>query len=329
MGKLQSLITEVTSRTKKLFCGEYTLSESFYRVFRGKHLPEFFINAENNQKNNSPVTKIKAIANDGLSQHTHPSVIYQDGKYILAASPFPFSDTSKENPYIYVSDDGIDFSLEKGQLLALPDTKAYLSDPEIQFKSDAYFLYYRESLRTEKITKIYKRCSKDLKEWSEPVTLLETSESFLSPSAISYNGTDYIYAVNCHRDGTDLCRYIEKNGKIHPVCEILSVKGVPEDRIIWHVDVEIIKNKFVAIFTLSTDKSGKNSKIYYAVGNDDGSIWTVVDKINLYENEEKYFKNIYKASIVDIGGTIKLYVSAMNKKNAWHIYTIDFPENLL
>lgn len=329
MGKLQSLITEVTSRTKKLFCGEYTLSESFYRVFRGKHLPEFFINAENNQKNNSPVTKIKVIANDGLSQHTHPSVIYQDGKYVLAASPFPFSDTSKENPYIYISKDGIDFSVEKGQLLALPSTKAYLSDPEIQFKSDTYSLYYRESLRIEKITKIYKRYSKDLKEWSNSVTLIETHESFLSPSAISYNDTDYIYAVNYHSDGTDLCRYIEENGKIQPACEILTVKGLPENRFIWHIDIEIINEKFVAIFTLSVDKNGQNSKIYYATGNDDGTVWTIVKKIDICENEEKYFKNIYKASILSVNDKTKLYVSAMDKKNAWHIYTIDFPEEIL
>ena len=315
------------ARIKKLFNGNYSFMEFAYRMFQKRSMPKIYIKAENNKKNKSPAKRITAIAYDGLSQNTHPSVIYQYGEYVLAASPFPFSDALKENPCIYTSDDGIDFLIKGNQPLALPTAESYLSDPEILFKDGRYLLYYRESLYKEKITKIYKRCSKDLTDWTKPETIFETTESFLSPSVLSHNGTDYVYAVNICQEGSKLCRYTEKDGKIRSDYEVLTVEGLPEGKILWHIDIEIIDGKFIAVFTLSTDKNGKNSKIYFATGNNDGSKWEIVKKIDLCQKEEKYFKSIYKASILDIEKTIKIFVAAMNKKNAWHIYTIDFTED--
>ena len=311
----------------KLLHGEYNITLLLYRLFKNRNMPEIVKKMDNNKQNKTPVTRITAIAYDGFSQNTHPSVIHNDNLYILAASPFPFSDAMKENPCVYTSSNGVDFISCKNMPIAEPESESYFSDPEIIFSEGKYHVYYRAWFSKITTAKIYKSTSEDLEKWSTPLLLCETQDNFLSPSVCISGMQKYIYAINISDNGekkhSKLCRYTEIQNKISDK-KTLKVNNVPSGKYLWHACIKNINNKNIALFTISEDLNGNNSKLYYAIGNDSATEFTIKCKIDICNNEEKYFNNIYKASCVYMDDTLNIYVSAKDKRMAWHIYKIDF-----
>jgi hypothetical protein len=81
---------------------------------------------------------------DGSGQVVEPDVIFFDSpwhgfRYWIAVSPYPFTDPSKENPTIVVSNDGVNWQGLGGQEnpLVLPNGGDHLSDASVFYDHES------------------------------------------------------------------------------------------------------------------------------------------------------------------------------------------------
>jgi hypothetical protein len=239
----------------------------------------------------------------------------------MALSPWPFMINKYENPCLFLSDDGINFSpLPNCQPLAFPrksKNKTYLSDPAVIYTDNLFCVYYRE---VEDIsgyqyyTRIYKVTSADLSSWSKPILLSEAENEFLSPAVISRNGILEIYYVasSSNREIYNLyrCQEIANTFTNH---ELLHINGMPEGFSLWHIGIFKHLHQLFGLMTLrnKSDKNDNFLRLYFAKGGNDGKNWVITDEIRLIKNQESVFSSLYKSSIViNDKNECNLYVSA-------------------
>ncbi len=268
---------------------------------------------------------------DGLNQAVHPDVIrspQKNAEFTMLITPYPFSDDRYENPCIYVSHDGMNWSAPAGgrkNPLAIPkkDGWNHLSDSEVIYAHDVYWVYYRESIHKDNLNadRIYRIESKDLQEWTCPALLYETPlDEVISPSILLYSDIYHIYYVCLINNNSYLKRCVSCNGSFENE-EILDVKGIPEGRMLWHIDVIADGDLLRGLFVLSTGAEGANSDLFYAESSDGGNCWSIKNKVFIVEEQEKYFKMIYRSSMVkDDTGKWHLYFSAKTRHESWHIF---------
>ena len=142
---------------------------------------------------------------DGSNQPTHPSVVdmlaargsaWLGYRYWMCQTPYPASDSSKENPSIVVSNNGYDWhDTEVGitnPIVPQPGT-SYNSDGDILWNPDAGRLemIYRPMDAGERIKGLH---SYDGRTWSTPVTLLTrngTVDNLISPSLVRESSSEW------------------------------------------------------------------------------------------------------------------------------------------
>ena len=255
---------------------------------------------------------------DGLNQAVHPDVIFKDGKYYMAISPWPFMINKYENPCLFLSDDGINFSpLPNCQPLVFPRKSkkiTYLSDPAVIYTDNLFCVYYREVEDIDGYqyyVRIYKVTSADLSSWSKPILLSEGKNEFLSPAVISRNGVLEIYYVasSSNREIYNLyrCQEIANTFTNH---ELLHINGMPEGFSLWHIGIFKHLNQLFGLMTLKNKSDEKDNflRLYFAKGGNDGENWVITDEIRLIKNQESVFSSLYKSSIV------------INDKNECNLY---------
>jgi hypothetical protein len=187
--------------------------EKFHFVFENKYVyyPEdrYHILVFNYKSPEARVLPLKNAAkplriqtSDGSGQCVHPSVIdfynefqmkeWNGYRYWMAMTPYPFSNSRKENPDIVASSDGINWVVPKGIINPVDqisgDTNTEnLADPDIIYNpdSDQIWLYYMHRAGNKKQTTINLiRINRDLSH-EEPVEVirfpLNDSLTFVSP----------------------------------------------------------------------------------------------------------------------------------------------------
>lgn len=271
---------------------------------------------------------------DELNQVVHPDVIINQIKeypamYVMVITPYPFGDERYENPCIYISRNGIDWRVPEGTTnpLAVPEGEQnnHLSDPEIIFANDKYWLYFRESVtqNTKKIDRIYRLESNDLINWTTKKLLYETTTSkILSPSIIFYQGEYQLYYVNNIDNKFLLERCVSSNGEFVNK-EIINIKDSPLDKILWHIDIVSEEKILKGLFVYASGNGGYCSELYYGESLDDGLNWRIINKINVCKDSNKIFKSVYRSSLVKKpDGQWNLYFSANTISGSWYTYLI-------
>ena len=105
--------------------------------------------------------------------------------------------------------------------------------------------------------------------------------------------------------------------------KILNVKGIPDGRMLWHIDVVEDRDLLRGLFVLSTDPDGQNSDLFYAESNDGGKYWIIKNKVFILEKREKYFSMIYRSSMVkNDAGSWSLFFSAQTRQGSWYTFLI-------
>lgn len=271
---------------------------------------------------------------DKKGETTHPNLLYfKDGfngyKYWMVMTPYPFNDSSKENPSIVVSNDGIKWVEPKGiknPISGLPnDTRgdAYYSDPFMLFDKDHFELFFREtrSYFNNKYEKsgyncIYVITSVDGISWSKPRKILEdtNSERYMSISVIKKNGKYKMWYFNF--DGS--LKYIESRNLIN-FTDPFNVNIEDFNIDMWHGEVQYIDGKYVSIFMVKY-------KLYYMESSDGLNFnkpKLIDTKIDGLKNKNYY---IYKAGYIITNNSIELFIP-YRINYVWNMHYSEIPRN--
>jgi hypothetical protein len=227
---------------------------------------------------------------EGSGQVVHPDVVFLphswDGgtaRLAMAITPYPYGDAHRENPSIFVSESGIDWTLpaEAANPIVLPTTTdAYLSDPALVFDPSAHQLrmYYREVVDSENV--LHLLTSADGVYWSPPREIVRVpSHGLVSPSVVRRSATNWLmWSVDGGPDGcSNKDASVDLRGSADgiqwgaPLRVFLNQPGGYP----WHIDVKWIGalQQYWALYNLKAPGSCATPAVYLATS-PDGVQWT-------------------------------------------------------
>lgn len=285
-------------------------------------------------------TLLNLDTSDGSGQACHPDVVYvprgfgaEGWQYWLACTPYPFANSSYENPEIFVSHDGVSWSVPCGlqnPLVATPlSDGSHNSDPDLVLCQGELWLYYRETLRSRQPgaipdqNRIFVKKTADGIRWSKPVEVLSdaTGRQILSPSVIYERGFFRMWTVEFERGRLRLVLRVSRDGALWSAPQVCSISGLGGERQPWHIDIVREGDSLRAILVSCTGLGGKGCRIHYAFSDDDGQSWTVSGFLfdQGYEFESKLQ---YRASLQLLDGSdsdFGLWYSAASTTNVFSI----------
>lgn len=267
------------------------------------------------------------------NQAIHPRVIYDETgkfghKWIMAFTPYSFMNDSTENPSIVVSDDGENWTVPVGLEnpivgKTVPENTHY-SDVDVFINGDKIELWYRQSDKTAKLSRLLRRVSTDLVNWSEEEVILDYGTGgygYGAASVILKDGEYNLYYKDSmsleaenymYRKSTDLKHWTEPvNVKFDFGVEWSNYKS-------WHVEFNYVNGVYYAV-----------NAAFPGLESVDGSLFAFesVDGIN-FKNPVKVVsrtnfgfddRTIYKSSFIVKDKEIYLYYSAINQSRESHI----------
>lgn len=301
------------------------------------------------------LTLLKLPTYDRLGQTCHPDALLHDGKVILAATPYPFGCDWYENPSLFISDDGLNFKTPNGCpnpiIYQNPDPafrkrmnfRDHLSDNEIHFWGGKYRLLFRqcyfysppESSQPNHNTMIHMRDglflmdSPDLIHWSKKELLAQSDKNTLiSPTITEQKGGRMMYVISSAIDEsqTALKRYELRDelcGHKLQYDRPIDVEGIPDGKLLWHIDIVPDGDVLRGLFVLADKIGGHGSELYYTESRDNGQSFNILNPIIPCPDWQKYLRMIYRSSMIKRkDGKWDLFISAMTKKYTWHTYLI-------
>lgn len=322
--------TPINSYTKD-FLESNSFNISNVSVIGGESiLPSIDLKILENTTNVNARNYLDIISYDGSNQGCHPKVLYfpnkwNGWKYWMVFTPYPNGDEKYENPSILVSQTGHKWVAPKGLVnpvvSGINQNNCHLSDPHILFneKENQLELWYRATYFDVE-DRIIRVTSKDGVNWSAAENMASffgVRECF-SPSIIFENNKYKMWYV----DQNLKCMYIESGDGTHwsPPKEVsLNLK---DSYVPWHLD--IIKTDLgyeVLVSAFKLKEAVLNNRVLMWGTSTDGlnfnNLATVL--VPASNNESWDNKQIYRSTFVKINGIYKVFYSAMNKKNQWHI----------
>ncbi len=248
---------------------------------------------------------------DGSGQAVHPDVAYiaegfGSGKwtYWMACTPYPYGNAYYENPELFASYDGINWTVPNGLtnpiVPSLNTAGDHNSDPDILFYRNELWLFYRETLRggTPNENRIYLLQSADGVRWSPRLEVLREKQGseILSPAVI-HDGTRFVmWTIEIVAGNLMLLRRCSDNGVDWSEPVPGTVSGLQPSRLVWHIDVIQDDGDLSAVLVSCQGMGGAGAEIHYATSKDGGLIWSVEDCLleQSYEFESGFH---YRASL--------------------------------
>lgn len=271
------------------------------------------------------------------NQAIHPSIVYNsDGKfgykYILAFTPYSFLNDSTENPSIVVSEDGINFKplLDVKSPLALPGNNCHLSDVCLFEKDDTLELWYRESNKKTRLSRLLRITTKDLKTFTEPEVIMDFGTSGYgigAPSVIYENGIYKIYYRKNMNIGEDAYVYTESKDlkTFTPAVAMNMDKGSWTNYNPWHLEVKKIENTYYCLTMDCPDGKMDTSSLFVLTSKDGINF---INPIKILDPSEAGFDNwlIYKSTFMVKDDTVFLYYSSIDKLKRSFISLLKGPD---
>lgn len=248
---------------------------------------------------------------DGSGQACHPDVVYIPGgfgskkwPYWMVCTPYPYKDNHVENPEIFVSYDGIFWTMPEGARNPLVPPPSVMgdhnSDPDMVFHENQLWLFYRETQKSRASGKngdtniIYLMKSEDGVQWSRPQEVLRESmgKGLLSPAVIHDGDCFQMWTVDF--DGLELkvMRRSSADGMNWNGTETAKLVGLDACRRPWHIDVIREKDRLSAALVSCTGLGGSQTRIHYAHSEDDGLTWFtggfLLDQVYEFEANLQY-----------------------------------------
>ena len=263
-----------------------------------------------------------------VNQATHPDVLKKDDQYFLTVSGYPFEIEHLENPFLFCSDDGICFkSLHDGPVDAYTGTGlSHFSDGDIIYDDGRIVLYYRlcEMEKTPKTDDIFIKTYSE-KNWSERKAVLSfQKDKCLSQSVVIINGHYEMYYVEMNQEWGSKLKRLKSDSYLFDsnIMDEVRINGMPEGRMLWHIDVVLDGEALMGLFALSTAKGGVDCRLYYGYSKDFGYTWEIVEPIET-SIHEKWIKRIYRSSMVKVGGLWNIYISVCTPGDCWFVLLLE------
>lgn len=231
---------------------------------------------------------LNLATSDGSGQACHPDVVHIPGgfgvknwTYWMACTPYPYGDFRYENPEVFVSYDGLHWTVPDGlrnPLVQKPGNAIdHNSDPDIVYHGNELWLFYRETLRSKipAENRIYVMKSADGVRWSRPVEVLseKTGEQLLSPAVLHDGNSFRMWTVEVHGGKLKLMHRRSTDGMSWSgPPEATNITGMEKGRHPWHIDVIQEAGGLSAVLVSCTKFGGSGSRIHYA-HSDDGLEW--------------------------------------------------------
>ena len=259
---------------------------------------------------------------DGSGQLTHPSFCIHNHKGYLAATPFPYSMSTYENPCIYRNTGQNSFKMIAGPI-EKPQRSGddYLNDPCL-ISDDCLRLYYRHTfVQNGKEFKNLLMSSESIDGilWSPPqVQIEEKGDTLVSPAIIKFKGDYYLFYVKLERNIYKISFRESDSGQKWNKEKQCSIADLPSEYQIWHLDVDVFDNKIVSLFTTRTN-SGRY-KLFFAYLRMEDMTWICEREIEITDIDMSKIKIIYKSTFVN---KTNILVAVRDFKNRWAIIKQD------
>ena len=276
----------------------------------------------------------------GNSQNIHPKVLYfpiawNGFKYWMAYTPYPFGDTTAENPCIAVSNDKFNWTVPNGLVNPLEPAPAegYNSDTHLVYREDINVLEIWWRKTDGSTSTISRRTTIDGVNWTVKEDLLILSaplsqNDMLSPSVIFEDGKYKVWSILSSTATIKRVRYTETTDGITWTTPVfLSINW--GDAIPWHLDVIRTDLGYEMIVTAFKEGGNNNSAdLYYLIQNLDGTFTTPKIIIARSKNITSIdYRGIYRSSILKIDGKYNVFYSAIDVLNARHM-SISYGDNI-
>lgn len=265
---------------------------------------------------------------DGTNQCVHPDIIkINDGnqiKYIMVLTPYPYAYEILENPVIYESKNLINWSYLSGPIdVPKGYERRHFSDPTIEKMEDLYCCFYRECVYSKdtSITNIYVQTSTNCVEWNRKQLVFSTQMNdydIISPSICYYNNIiEFYYCAKINNDmllmsiSADNINNLELNDS-----SLISIKGIPNGKVLWHMSVIPYDDKEIFLLTLADDFGGKNSELYIATRIKVLDEINIVKKVNIKEQIDEIALEYRATGVVD-NNNLKIIASVKYKDSMW------------
>ena len=201
--------------------------------------------------------------------------------HYLFVTPYPNGAAADENPSIFSALDGLawDTVAAAPNPLVLPDSGAYLSDPEAVYVPERNHLrlYYRE-VTTANIINVIE--STDGATWTAPTVVVKApNHMIVSPAVVRRGPGDWLmWAVNagalgCNADSTTIELRRSADGLTWSLPETVDLHQ--KGSWAWHIDVKWIdsRKEYWAIYNAKEGGGCATSALYLATS-PDGVEWT-------------------------------------------------------
>lgn len=277
---------------------------------------------------NSP-KRLKLESVYGDNQAYHPKVIsfkekWNGYKYWMSYTPYPFADSSKENPHIKASNDMINWKTPKGLINPLDELeynengKKYNSDSHLVYNETTGYLecWWRFVDDTDGSMTIYRRKTKDGVVWDKKEEIIKTkraNEDWISPSIIYENSLYKIWYVNnnkiYYRESKDLKEFTKE--KLINIEYEDSVKS-------WHIDIAHTKKGYEMIIVSYSDWDHRAFMNLYYTFSENNEEYSIAKTIIRPTTGTNYWDNkgMYRGSILYENDQYYIFYSAQGTNNA-------------
>ncbi len=264
---------------------------------------------------------------DGSGQAVHPDVFELPGasaSFLLAMTPYTFTDDYLENPSILASNDGLRFHEEAQGLnpLAPPPPFDHNDDPDLSLEGGTYTILYLETLRPKKQNLVRLR-SEDRLSWRRDVLLSYSLEGprpeplIVSPAQAKAGARAFLYYVNTSSSPYRI-EYLEAET---PEAWDKALARLPSfDRLSfvpWHLDIveggEYFYMLLTEVFPLA---AGRSFDLHVARSRDLVN-WELGSRV--FAQKPFGCRSLYRASALGRGGELFVYFSYESGSGQWRI----------
>ena len=284
---------------------------------------------------------------EGSGQMVHPHVLFFfEGflgyRYIMAMTPYPFSNNAHENPSILGSQCGIIWEVPDGAVNPVvgvpPDVRygGYHSDPFLIRSGDVLELWFRRTLardeegrrpRGNNHNRVYRTVTTDLVNWSEPEIMLDcpnNTNSFMSKVVMGDGDTHRMWYANFSAS----LFYIETDDLINWT-ERIKVTASLDGLGVWHHEINYSGQRYEALFTGVDWGNWPLFRLFYATsycGLDFG-VGREIDVQGI--SPELANMSVHKVSFVLIDGVYQMYFTVFTPSEFWRLFYFEIAEENL